>query len=484
MTKEPRGLAANVGLVLGPAVFLLFLLVPSDLHTIEGLGSRPAAAAGVAAWMAVWWLTEAVPMELTSLLPVAMWPLVGVYGKGPAGDLLTTLGAFVDAYLFLFLGGMVLGAGMEEQGLHRRIALHVLNALGTEPRRLLLGVLVATAGISMWISNTATAVMMMPIAIALVKRLEAQADKRLPAYGCAMLLGIAWAANLGGIGTKIGTGTNSIFCGFLVDRMGIDLGFLQYMAMATPFVVLFLPLLWFTLWRIGRADAVHLGPLSIREDLAGLGPMSGAERTVAVLFGSAAVLWILGDQLKLVVGPLVPEVWEGFRFQGKHWEAGVAMTAAALCWLLGGVSLRGIAAIPFGVLLLLGGSFAMAAGIDGSGLSRWMASNLSALGEAPLVAQVGVATAVTVALSAVASNTATINVLLNVLPRSLPVLASASIGASCDFALPAGTPPNAIVFGSGYVRLPTMIRYGATMDLAAIVAITLYGSTWIAWLLG
>lgn len=484
MADEQRSLFARVGLVLGPAVLVACLLLPSDLHTIEGMGTRPAAAAGVAAWMAIWWLTEAVPMEITSVLPLVMWPLLGVFGGGPASDLVTTLGSFVDGYLFLFLGGMILGAGMEEQGLHRRVALHVLNLLGTDPKRLLLGVLVATAGISMWISNTATAVMMMPIALALVRRLEAQAATKLPSYGCAVLLGVAWAANLGGIGTKIGTGTNSIFCGFLVERMGIDLGFLTYMAMATPFVVLFLPLLWLALWRIGRVDAITVAPLSIDDDLAALGPMSGPERTVAVVFTTAALLWILGDRMKLLVAPFVPVLWEGFKFQGKHWEAGVAVAAALVLWAAGGVSVRAVARIPWGVLLLLGGSFAMASGIDGSGLSRWMATQLSALGDAPPLVQIGVAAGATVFLSAIASNTATVNVLLNVLPRTLPVLAASAIGASCDFALPAGTPPNAIVFGSGYVHLPTMIRYGAMMDLAAVIAITIYASTWITWLVG
>ena len=402
MAEAHRGWVARIGLVLGPAVLVALLVLPSDLHGIEGMGARPAAAAGVAAWMAIWWLTEAVPMELTSVLPLLLWPLFGIFGGGPVSDFATTAGSFVDGYLFLFLGGMVLGAGMEEQGLHRRIALRVLHALGTEPRRLLLGVLVATAGISMWISNTATAVMMMPIALALIRRLEAQTGARLPSYGCAVMLGVAWAANLGGIGTKIGTGTNSIFCGFLVERMGIDLGFLTYMAMATPFVVLFLPLVWLALWRIGRPDAAAITGLSIDDDLAALGPMSRSERTVAIVFGAAALLWILGDRMKLLVAPFVPVFWEGYRFQGKHWEAAVAIVAALILWAARGVSLRAIARIPWGVLLLLGGSFAMAAGIDGSGLSRWMASRLSALGEAPVFVQIGVAAASTVALSALA----------------------------------------------------------------------------------
>jgi sodium-dependent dicarboxylate transporter 2/3/5 len=464
-----------VGRIFGPLLLAACLVVPSDLNAD---GMRPAAAAGVALWMAAWWLTEAAPIWITALLPLVLWPLLGVYGQGPAGDTRTAVGAFLDGYLLLFFGGMVLGAGMEERGLHRRIALHVLAAIGTAPRRLLLGVLVATAGISMWISNTATAVMMMPIALALVRRLEEQAGVRLVHFGGAVLLGVAWAANVGGIGTKIGTGTNSIFCGFLADRLDLDLGFLAYVAMAAPFVVIFLPILWLAAWLTGRKDAADLAPVPVGPALAAQGRLRGAEAVVAACFGGAALLWIGGDFLRPLVTPYVPPLWEGFKFAGKHWEGGVAMLAAASCWALGGVSWRAIAHVPWSVLLLLGGSFALASGIEGSGLSAWMGARMR-LADAPLVAQVGGATAASVLLSAFASNTATINVLLNVLPPRFTVLAAAAFGASCDFALPAGTPPNAIVFGSGYVRLPVMMRSGFALDAVAIVVITVYATTWI-----
>jgi sodium-dependent dicarboxylate transporter 2/3/5 len=173
-------------------------------------------------------------------------------------------------------------------------------------------------------------------------------------------------------------------------------------------------------------------------------------------------------------------LWEGFTFAGKHWEASVALVAAAACWALGGVTPRAILRIPWSALVLLGGSFALASGIEGSGLSAWLGQRMRGLFDAPLLLQVGGATAASVLLSAFASNTATINVLLNVLPPRFTVLAAATIGASCDFALPAGTPPNAIVFGSGYVRLPVMMRAGFVLDAVAIVAITVYGATWIA----
>ncbi len=471
--------AVWIGRIAGPLLLALCLAVPSGLHGVEGAGARPAAAAGVALWMAAWWLTEAAPIWLTALLPLVLWPLLGVYGQGPAQDARLATGAVLDGYLLLFLGGMILGAGMEERGLHRRIALHVLRALGTAPRRLLLGVLVATAAISMWISNTATAVMMVPIALALVRRLEEQATGRLVHFGGAVLLGVAWASNLGGIGTKIGTGTNSIFSGFLAERMDLDLGFLAYMAMATPFVAIAIPVAWALLWRYGRRDAGGLRPISVHEELTALGRMARAERTVAACFGAAAFLWISGDVLRPLMAPYVPPPWEGFKLQGKHWEASVAMFAGIACWAFGGVSLRAILRIPWAVLLLLGGSFALASGIEGSRLSVWMADQVAALASAPLVVQVLGATAATVLLSAFASNTATINVMLNVLPPRFTVLAASAIGASCDFALPAGTPPNAIVFGSGYVSLPTMMRAGFAMDIAAIALVTIYASTWI-----
>jgi sodium-dependent dicarboxylate transporter 2/3/5 len=464
------------GVSLGVVAFLAIAFTPNALHAIPGQGHRPAYAAAVTALMAIWWLFEAVPIAVTACAPLVLYPALGVFGKGFAGDVARATEPFWDAYIFLFMGGMVIGAAMEQWNLHRRVALHIMRAIGTRPKRLLFGMLVATAGSSLWISNTATAVMMLPIATALLAQLEAAAGKKLWHFGGALMLSVAYAANIGGIGTKIGTGTNSIFCGFVAEKLKIDIGFLHFMALGLPFVILFIPVTWAVLWISARRDdlGIDRGRELLDQELRAMGPMSSGEKKVAWVFLAAALLWIAGDAIRRPLGPLVPELWAGFKFQGKHYEATVAMLAALSLLAMGAVSQRGLRRVPWSTLLLLGGSFAMAAGIEGSGLSRWIALQFDGVAGMPLAAQIGIATGGTVALSAVASNTATVNVALNVLPPVMPVLAATAMAASCDFMLPAGTPPNAIVFGSGAVRLPVMMKTGFFLDVLAIVLITAY----------
>jgi sodium-dependent dicarboxylate transporter 2/3/5 len=471
------GVAALVGLA----------TLPSGLHQIAGMGSRPAYAAGVAALMALWWLSEALPIAVTACVPLVLFPLFGVFGGSFAHGLAAAAGPFVDAYIFLFMGGMMLGAAIEECRLHERIALHVLLAIGAHARQLLAGVLIATAAVSMWISNTASAVMMLPIGVALVRQLEARADGRsLPSFGAAIMLAVAYGANLGGIGTKIGTGPNSMFCGFAARVLGRDLGFAEYAVVAAPFVACFLPVIWFVLWRVAREDAGWIGEArsAIQEQLRRLGPLAPDERRVGAIFALAALAWVFGDLLRPPLAAGVVAWAPGFALQGKHYEAGVAMGSAALLLLTRLLPLRSLRRVPWSTLVLLGGSFSMAAGIEASGLASWMALRLGALAALPRASQMLVANAATVFLSAVASNTATMNVMLNVLPRTLPLLFSATLATSCDFMLPAGTPPNAIVFGSGYVRLPVMIRTGFLLDVLAVLAVTLYALSWMSAILG
>jgi sodium-dependent dicarboxylate transporter 2/3/5 len=474
----------KVGLVLGPVVFLLIAFVPSGLHRIEGQGHRPAYAAGVAALMAVWWFTEALPIAWTACVPLVLYPALDVFGGGVGGSAVKAFEPYVDPYIFLFMGGMGIGAAMEQWGLHRRIALHIMRRVGTDPPRLLLGMLIATATVSLWISNTATAVMMMPIGLALLHQVEAgEGGKRLSYFGAAIMLAVAYGANVGGIGTKIGTATNAIFAGYVADKLQYDIGFLQFMAIGLPFVALFIPVAWGVLWRLARRDALtsHPGREVLDRELAAMGAPSRGERTVAAVFFVAAVLWIGSSPLREALAPLVGG--GGFKLREKHVESAVAMLAAVSLLLLRSLSFQALRKVPWDTLLLLGGSFAMAAGIEGSGLSRWMALQLAALEQMPLFGQLLLASLASVVLSAVASNTATVNVMLNVLPRSLTVLSVSAMASSCDFALPAGTPPNAIVFGSGYIRLPTMMKIGVVLDVLAAVVLAVYGALYVRHLL-
>ena len=463
------------GLVGGLGAFVALLLADTPLQHQGVYGGRPAVAAAVTALMAIWWISEALPIHWTACVPLLVFPASGVFSPDPLEGALRTGLPYLDPYVFLFLGGMCIAAAMQQWNLHRRIALLVLRRVGTSPARILLGFLSATAFVSLWISNTATAAMMFPIGMAVIVQLEARGGgRRLAHFGCAVMLSIAYGANVGGIGTKIGTGPNGIFAGFLAQR-GVDLGFLEFAAVGLPFVLLFLPVVWLALVRIGRRDArdAGAGSRAVAEELARLGPVRAGERVVLAVFVGAVGLWIAGKPLTELAGRVLEA-----RVQTSQLEATVSMGAALLLlvWPVAGrraLELPALRTVSWRTLVLLGGGLSMAAGIEASGLSAWLGDTLHALRDLPPLAQTSLASVVTVALSAVASNVATIAVMLNVLAESVSpgsavtVLFAATIASSCDFALPAGTPPNAIVFGSGYVTIPRMARVGVVLDLAA-----------------
>jgi len=465
----------SIGAAAGVVVSLLLALVDSPLHRVEGFGSRPALAAAVAALMAIWWLSEAFPIFLTACVPLVLYPAMSVFGDGFFRNVSEAALPYADPYIWLFMGGMALAAAMQEWNLHRRIALSIMKAIGTEPKRLLFGVLAATALISMWISNTATATMMLPIGIAIISQLEAQSGgRRLRDFGASIMLAIAYAANVGGIGTKIGTAPNAQFAGFCALNLGIEIPFLRFFLLGAPFVAAFLPLVWLALWRTGRRDAPRTSASVVEAELRALGPMKREERIVLAIFGATCALWIGSQPLTDLVRPWGERVVTP-KFGSKHVEGTISLVAAALVIAIRMVSFRQLRTVPWATLLLLGGSFSMAAGIEKSGLSDFLGERLAALRDIPAFAQVSAASLGAVALSAVASNTATVSVALGVLYRAvapaqaMPVLSAVTIAASCDFMLPAGTPPNAIVFGSGYVTIPRMAKTGVLLDLAAAV---------------
>ncbi len=477
----PRNLSLTplklAGLIGGLVAFFLLAFLDTPLRHDPEFGTRPAFAAAGAALMAIWWLTEALPIYVTACVPLVLFPLTGVFGGGPGTGIRQSVMPYLDPYIFLFAGGMGIAAAMQQWNLHRRIALGIMDRIGSDPRRLLAGTLVSTAFISMWISNTATAAMMMPIGLAVVLQVEDQRGAgRLRHYGMAIMLAIAYGANVGGIGTKIGTAPNAQFSGFM-ERLGIEVTFLQFLAVGLPFVLMFLPVVWWMLWRIGRREGLagEIGEEVIVDELTKLGPVRRQERIVLGVFLVTAGLWIAGKVLTEFLKARVP-----FELTSAHVEGGIAMLAALLLmlWRTQGrqvLGFRALAQVPWETLLLLGGGFAMAASIQKSGLSSWLGAQLLAIRDVPPFAQVLLSSVAVVALSAVASNTATIAVMLVVLKDAVApeimttTLFAATIAASCDFALPVGTPPNAIVFGSGYVSIPRMARTGVVLDLLAAV---------------
>lgn len=468
------------GLAAGLVAFALLAGLDTPLKHDPVHGARPAYAAAGAALMAIWWLTEAIPIYWTACVPLVLFPLFGVFGED---NVRRSVLPYVDPYIFLFAGGMGIAAAMQQWDLHRRIALTIMDRIGSDPRRLLAGILAATAFISLWISNTATAAMLMPIGMAIILQIEDHfGGRRLASYGMAIMLAIAYGSNVGGIGTKIGTAPNAQFSGFM-EREGVSISFLQFLAVGLPFVLMFLPLVWWMLWRIGRKDGLEgeIGAEIITGELNRLGPVKRPERIVLAVFLATAGLWICSKWITAFLKPRIT-----FHEIGSaHVEGGIAMLAALvlLLWRTRGrqvLGFRALARIPWETLLLLGGGFAMAAAIQASGLSAWLGGQLLAVRGLSPFTQVLLASLAVVGLSAVASNTATIAVMLVVLrdavsPEILPVvLFAATISCSCDFALPAGTPPNAIVFGSGYVTIPRMARSGVVLDVAAAILAALW----------
>lgn len=473
-----------VPLAIGLAFFLGMLVVETPLHHFGSFGDRPAKAAAVTGLMALLWLTEAVPITATACLPLVLFPALGVFGGGLGDEVTHTLGPYVDPYIFLFLGGMGVAAAMQQWNLHRRIAVGIMAALGTDPRRLLLGVLCGAAFISLWISNTATAAMMVPIALAVAVALESRVGPgHMTAFGASLLLAVAYGANVGGIGTKIGTAPNAQFAQFMERTVGVEVGFLAFMAVGLPFVLIMLPVTWAVLWLAGRRDApqASVGAAVVESERRALGRMARGESVVLLVFATTAALWMAGRPLHGALSPVFADAF-AFKLTAAHVEGGIAMAAMVLLMLLrsGGQAILAPASlrfVPWSTLVLLGGAFSMANGVQQSGLSSWMGSRLGALSAMSPTLQVLVAAFVTVALTAVASNTATTGVMLNVLRDAVPaaqlntVLFASTLSASLDFALPAGTPPNAIVFGTGFVTVAQMARTGVVLDvLGALLA--------------
>ena len=464
-----------VGFILGIVAATLLLVVDNPLHHVSD--GRAAYATAIAALMALWWLTEAVPIYITACVPIVLSPLLGVFGNGFLDDLWKTVLQYLDPYNFLFAGGMCIAAAMQAWNLHRRIALSIMLYIGTDPKRLLFGMLTAATFISLWLSNTATAALLFPIGLAVISQLEHHnGDKRLAFYGMAIMLSIAYGSNIG-LGTKIATAPNAMFASFM-EQNGMGISFLDFMLVSMPFVIIFTPITWYWLWRIARRDQLpaHSGDTTIRTQLAALGKMKGEEKLIIGVFIATAIVWIFSEPITAALRPMVTS----FKLGSSHIEGSVAMLAAVVlfCMRHKGKQILSIGAmkgLPWGTLLLMGGSFAMAAGIQESGVSTWMGQKLVLMRELNDFSQVLLASIATVGISAVASNTATIAIMLNVLrgivaPAMLPtVLFSATISSSCDFALPAGTPPNAIVFGSGYVTIPQMAKTGAVLDIVAAV---------------
>ena len=432
--------------------------------------------------MSVWWLTEAVPLGATALLPIVLFPALGVASTRD------TVAPYANDLIFLFLGGFLLAAGLEHWRAHARIAYGMVRAMGTGARRIVLGVMLATAFISLWISNTATAAMMYPIAIAIGEIFGEGDDAR--KLRTALMLGVAYAATIGGMGTLIGTPPNLIFAGAARELTGREVGFVQFMMIGLPIVVVLLPLCWAMLVLVLFRARVTVGD-EARELLAerrrSLGALCGGERMVLTVFVLTALGWLLRER-KEFGGLVIPGLVD---LMPAVSDATIGIAGALLLFVLSGtrqdgtreplLTWRQARAIPWEVLLLFGGGLSLAAAMESTDLARWMGGLMTALGDYPSIVIFAGLALIVLVLSELASNTAVAAMAMPIAaslasavgrePMSLMLLAA--LAASTGFALPVATPPNAIVFGSGQVTVRQMATAGVLLDLLAVAIVVI-----------
>jgi sodium-dependent dicarboxylate transporter 2/3/5 len=475
----------------GPAAAVVVWLLP-----LPELQDPARGALAVTAWMAVWWVSEAVPISVTALLPLALFPLGGILSARE------TSAAYGNEAIYLFLGGMLLAQAMERSHLHRRIALTVIRFTGSSGRSLILGFMIATAVVSMWVSNTASTVMVLPVALATLKTLIPEqnstaavqtADLQRSRFAKALLLGIAYAASIGGMGTVVGSPPNLVFAG-MVDRLFPEappISFFDWMKIGVPMVVIFLPIAWLILtrvvWRWDEAS-LDLERSHIDEEIRALGPLRRGEALTLAVFCVTALLWIFRADLRL--GLFTIPGWSRLFGSPDFIRDSTVAIAASITLFLLPVNLRKgefllgwdwYKRVPWNVLLLLGGGFALAAGFQGSGLSEWLGLRLGGLAGIPLLLMIFILALGVTHFTEVASNTATATVLMPILAASAVALAihpyalmlPATLAASCAFMLPAATPPNAIVFSSGHLHVRDMVVSGVIINLVGAILITL-----------
>ena len=481
----------KVGLFLALPVFLAIYFLPFN----ASLSPMARSVLAAAVMMATLWITEAIPIPATALLPLVLFPLLKVEVFAEVAK------NYAHSNIFLFMGGFFLAISMQKWGLHRRIALRLILLIGSSPRRIILGFMVATAFLSMWISNTATTMMMYPIGLAIILHLTESAQQRGEDqievggehFRTALMLAIAYAASVGGIGTLIGTPPNIVFAAALSKLYpeAPEVSFVQWLGVGIPLVLVFIPLIYFFLTRVAfriGSDRQDSGDEVIREELAKLGPMTRPEKTVAVVFLLTALAWLSRADLK--IGSHVLHGWAStLGVSGYVNDATVAMLAALVLFILPAKLSEGeftldwnsAVSIPWGILILFGGGIALADAFKVSGLAEWSGQQLALFGKAPLPVLIILTSLVVVVVTEFTSNTATSTLFMPILAslsgalhvHPFLLMIPAAVSASCAFMLPVATPPNAIVFASGYITIPQMAKTGFLINLVGAVLVLL-----------
>ncbi|MFS0788575.1 SLC13 family permease [Shouchella sp. 1P09AA] len=476
--KKPYSRAQLVGLILGPLLFLLTIL----FFEPAGLSADGQRVLAVTLWIATWWMTEAIPIPATSLMPLILLPITGAM---EGSDVASSYG---NDIIFLFLGGFFIATAMEKWDLHKRIALFIISVIGTSTQRILLGFMLATGFLSMWVSNTAAVMMMIPMALAITAQVAAalkdEEHKRdLPKFEKSLLFGVGYAGTIGGLGTLIGTPPNIILVAQLDTIFGITIGFGTWMLFAVPVVLILLFFTWFYLGRINFKTSIKTlpgGKELIASERQKLGKTSFEEKVVGAVFLFAAFMWITREFFWAGDDPLIvqlPGISDGM----------IAIIATMLLFLIPAKAATRILdwsdskEIPWGVLLLFGGGLAIAAGFQSSGLSTWIGDQLTILDGLHMLLIIGGATLLIMMLTEITSNTATATMILPVVGalavaidiHPFALMIPCAMAANCAFMLPVGTPPNAIIFGTGKLKIIEMVKAGFWLNVFATILIVL-----------
>ena len=469
-----------IGLLLGPLLFVLTLLF---LQT-EGLDQNGIFVVAAALWIATWWVTEAIPIPATSLLPLVLFPMGGIMTNQD------TASFYGDDIVFLFLGGFLLAVAMEKWNLHTRIALSIIKAIGTTTATILLGFMISTALLSMFVSNTAAVMIMIPIGLAIIKEAHSlstpsvQEDVKI--FEKSLVLAIGYAGTIGGLGTLIGTPPLIILAGQMKQIFDVEMNFAQWMLVGVPVVIVLLALAWaymnFFQFKHGM-NQLPGGRKIIVDELDKLGKITKEEKWVLAVFILAASLWVLRGFF-----------FDQFAFTELLGDGSIAMLAAVLLFIIpskrqnGRVLDWGVAKdLPWGVLLLFGGGLALAGSIVETGVDQWIGEMLSGVGGMPLILMIAIVALLILFLTEFTSNTATATMILPVLAglaialdvHPLALMVPAAMAANCAFMLPVGTPPNAIVFGTGKVTIGEMMKAGFGLNIIAALMIIIVVYLWV-----
>ena len=471
---EGRATHQKIGLLLGPVVAVVMLL--SD--TPEGLSKAGWATAACGALMAIWGATEAVPIAVTALLPLVAFPLLGVT------TIQDTAAPYANKVIFLFLGGFIVAYTMQRWNLHRRIALNVLQMFGSNGKSLVAGFMCASAVISMWVMNTSTTMMLLPIAISIItiihKSVHSLDDKARNDFQYALLLGVAYGATIGGMATLVGTLPNAALAGFMLETYDTEIEFSRWMMIGVPLAIVMLPLAWLALTRWAftvNFETSGEGKAALKQMHDELGRISVAETRVAIVFSILVVAWVGRPMFAMLPGLSALD------------DSGIAMAGAIALFLIPSgdktdpllIRWQYVERLPWNVLLLFGGGLTLAGAVSQSGLAEWIGNSLQGLTALPLVGLVIIAASMIILLTEFTSNTATTATFLPIV-GAIAVAASIdpivlavpiTLAASCAFMLPVATPPNAIVFGSGMLTIPKMMRAGIVLNMVGIVIVSL-----------